>query len=1103
MVKVAIDKSESEETDSAPVRRKSRWKLKLFVLLLLTVAVAPSLLSYSGQVPAVLKKLHPGLAGAVKFQSVTLHWWAPVDVTRLKVRDLSELNRNAVDSDSAFLCEAERITTLEPLWRIVLNGGRGTGIVVTSPRLNLIADESGTNIDRTLTAVFGKSAGGNSDQFPFRIILEDGEIVLRSVSTPTPAASDTKSVQAGVTSDPGKHIVGNMMPVVAVVSEIKGTFSTMDTQRRLPEMALAASITSGPAAGVTRNSRLPQRSVHRATRLAAGLDDVVSDFPDVPLEDLAGIDESADATAARIQIRLQPRADEKGRQTIQIGARAVDLRLVQPFLSMLGLEASCEGTISGGIDARLAGATLSEGLVGRLLLKGDAIRVRQHMWAAEEWLHLGTVDATGALAIADDGMLIQDLNVQTEVAELTGSGELRHVRSVSDDADSTDNQQLEVKGSIDLALLASSLRKTLAIHDDVTIRHGRLTFGVRGSTETADDMMSHRPSASRNRGSWQFVAKTEALEATRAGKPLKVDSSMRLDAAGHFADGVPELLKAGLTADFGTVDCSPDGDAWKLSGLVRPESLWQQLQQFADVPETGLHGDVSFQSRIALKGPTIQLTETQLTSSDVQLSSVALDLTPSNPLTSMLDGTIHVSGSGAAIRTVLTPWHDASWLAQHSRVVGDLSASPRREIQLTVRISPENVAAIQRQNVLSVSRSTGRTTAANGSAAASSAFAIDEADVALSMSASSTGRRFDISNGTVRIPGVTALLTGSVAVPEGQTILDLTVDATYDLDQLSRRLFAADSGLSFSGQGRDTFKLSGSPSIISGVRMSSSTSGNDSTPLLSGSGGISWTSANIRGLQIGAASLQATLQNSLIRSAPMQCSLNGGELSVMPQYDLASSRLQLGSGSRIENLQLTQELCRTWLGYVAPMMADSTDVTGVISARVERFMWDINLPENSDVAAQLTIHQAQASPGSSLVPLLEVIDLLRRRNDSGNGFADRSMTLPEQSIPVQVRQGMVIHDGLIMDFAGYRLKTSGSVGMNKQLQMTLDVPLDKNSASGNARTVKVPLRGTIASPQPDTKALLQNLGTHKIQEEVGDQVDKVLNKQLKGLLDKF
>ena len=134
--------------------------------------------------------------------------------------------------------------------------------------------------------------------------------------------------------------------------------------------------------------------------------------------------------------------------------------------------------------------------------------------------------------------------------------------------------------------------------------------------------------------------------------------------------------------------------------------------------------------------------------------------------------------------------------------------------------------------------------------------------------------------------------------------------------------------------------------------------------------------------------------------------------------------------------------------------------------------------------------------------MLEIVDLLRRR-DPSDGLASKSLTLPEQTIPVQVRQGFVVHDGLIMDLAGYRVKSSGAVGLNEQIQITLDVPLEKSTAGSNVRTVKVPLRGTITHPQPDTGSLLQNLGTQKIQEKVDDEIDKTLNKGLNKLLNRF
>ena len=1133
MVKVALDTTNSTASPdpgvkSVPAPRQSRWVLKLLLLGIVLVAAAPSLISVSGQAPSILMRFNSKLGKAVTFQRLKMHWWAPVEITGLKIRDLSDIHKDLSISDAPLLCEIERAVTMEPLWRIAMNAGRGTGVALKSPQLNLIADERGTNIDRTVTAIFGVSNdSSDSVRFPFRVTIEDGAVVLRSNIAPN-------LVDPALTTPPISNQIETTVPTVvsseiaASVSSINGSFSTMDTERWLPEMKLTAAIqrvASDALAGQTQN---PKNSPKRNPRLAAGLDEVVNDFPDVPLEDLAGLDESGDSTGARIQVNLKPRADEKGRQTIQVGARDVDLRLLQPFLSMLGLEASCSGVVSGGIDARLAGANVSDGLVGRMMLQGIGVRVRQQTWAADEWLTLGNVDATGALAVAEDGILVQDLNIHSDVAQLTGSGELRYASGAGTDSTTGNSRQVEIKGSVDVARLSSSLRKTLAIHDDVSIEKGRITFGLRGSTSHTDDVgsiLTPGNSSAANvaaavnslavavpislttsfsqKAKWQLVIKTEELAAIRAGQPLVVDSTMRLDAVGPFIHGLPELSRARLTADFGTIDCAPDKAAWKISGTVQPGALWQQLRQFADIPEPGLRGDVSFQSRVALHGETIQLTDLQLNSSDVKASSMAIEITPSNPLTSMLDGTVHLEGSGAALRTLLSPWHDASWLSERANVVSDLTATPTREIQLAVRVSPENMANVQRSNVLSVSSTHGHAVVSSRAVTAPSTFLVDEADVNLSLLAKNSGQQFDIQKGTLKLPGLSALVSGVVSVRENELQLEVIADTTYDLDILSRRLLTADSALRFSGQGRDQFQITGSPSALSGVSQGATNSNSVSASQFKGAGTVKWASAEIWGLQIGEASVQASLENSLLRTAPIQCLVNGGQLNMMPQYDIASSRLQLGTGSRIQNLKITPELCRTWLGYVAPMLADSADVKGEVSARVERFLWDFDTPGNSDVLAQLTIHQAEAAPGSSLSSLLEVVDLLRRTGDSSQSLTARSLVLPEQTIPVQVRQGFVAHEGLIMELSDYRMKTSGAVGLNKELQMVIEVPLEKSTAAGSGRSLKVPLRGTMTQPQPDTGALLQNLGTRKIQEKLGDQVDKTLNKQLNKLFDKF
>ncbi len=127
-------------------------------------------------------------------------------------------------------------------------------------------------------------------------------------------------------------------------------------------------------------------------------------------------------------------------------------------------------------------------------------------------------------------------------------------------------------------------------------------------------------------------------------------------------------------------------------------------------------------------------------------------------------------------------------------------------------------------------------------------------------------------------------------------------------------------------------------------------------------GGISWESGLLWGLTLGPASVKANLDKGVLRTQPIQCSVNTGSMSIMPQIDLTSGRIQMGTGSRIENVDLTPELCRDWLAYLAPMFADAAEVEGKFSARVNEFDYHSATPEQSLITGTLTVHNAQANP---------------------------------------------------------------------------------------------------------------------------------------------
>jgi hypothetical protein len=1089
MVKVALAQEAGEEPQEPRPRRRRRPLLRLTMLLLVVIAAAPSALTYSGQAQTLLSRWKPELGAAISFQSLQLHWWAPVEVRSLKVLDLSTADGEATTErvSEAILFQADVVATSQPLWKLVLERAREVRIRLTAPVAYLATRGETTNVQQTLERLTGPASEGGGDTFPFVLTIENGTIHC-----------------AVETAESGSGQVAKSIPLSAVIEKIQGEVSTVHAESRLPAIQLSASVRSSGEVAV------PDQRRPRSRRLTADLEETMRDFPSLPLTELTGETAENAGDATLLRITLNPEVDSLGRQLVQIGSKNLDLQMLQPFLLLAGMSVQTRGVLSGGIDARIAGPNPLDGIAGRILLNGHGVELRDTSWSAGEWLRLGNVQASGAAALAEDGLLIDELSLASDVVTLNGQGELR---LQGEDAQAG-AKHAELTCVVSLPRLAADLRQTLALHPDVKVEKGELTLGLslHGASETGaaagetpgqtSDLISNRGRSELavpgDSGTWKVTATTTGLRILRNNTVLNTDAGLQAEAFGRLVKRTPVLSHAVFKAAFGTLECAPDGEGWHLAGTLDPEQFWQQVRQLTDLPQPGLRSTVTFETGLVLKERSLLLTDAVVESAELQLSSPAMTIDPSAPLTQMFDGTASLQGTAGAFRMLVAPWHDAWWISERSRVQCRLAAAPSQDIDLLVKILPGTVAAIPRPVVRQASTTRRRPVIYTGSLVAENAFVVDEAEMQLSLAARNSGEEFDVRKGFVRLPGVLADLTGVVAIDGGELNVSLNAATDYDLQALSQRVFIPESGVYFEGRGKTNFTLKGFPAVYAEETYPPA----NRPPRFVGSGTLAWTAGAFQGLQIGPAELSLELQDYMLRSGPIRCQINGGEASLVPQYDIARSLLALGTGSRVENLQLTQEFCGAWLGYVSPLLAASLDVQGTLSARVEQFLWDFEQVGNSAVAGQLTIHQAHAAPGGSLTVLLEVFDLIRRKSGESGAVAERRLLLPEQTVAVRVAQGFVAHEGLQMELAGYRLSSSGAVGFNQQLQLVLDVPLEKNTG-GRGATIRVPLRGTVKQPMPDTAAMLQALGTQQLQNQLGDKLDQTINRQLDNLLKKF
>jgi len=1011
MVRVPLEEqSETEQVAAVTPRRKRgflRFPLKVLLLLTLLVLLAPSLITWTGAAPAVLQKFAPALAGAVHFQSCTLHWWTPVEIRQLTVEDLSG---SPADRQERPLLAVNRISTTQPLWQLARALGAGTEILIEDPELSLRSSAAGSNLLTTLERLAGAdSPSGSSPRLPeLRIRIRRGTVVAVH--------------QAGAVS--------------------------------------------GADAGESLSAVL--RDVECSLRLQS-----VDQFPALSLT--ARLEDSAGS--ADLELHFDPQLDESGRQKLQAGATKLKLAALRPFLEAAGGGLEAEGEISGGLDARLAGASLSSGAAGRLLLNGTGIRVRSNSWADGEWITLGTVTAEGALALATDGLAIDELSIASDCLTVSGNGELRAAGSTAGNAG-----QLELVCTASMPELINPLRRTLGLASGVSLSSGQLTVSLKAPGGAA--------------GHWDLSAGTSELQLLNSAGRQMVPS-LKLEAAGMLADGAPRLATARLTAPCGTLDCQPQQELWKVAGTLDPQQLWQLLSQFSDLPAPGLKSALKFETLAAVEGADLLLTALTVTSADLRCTSSALKI----PFGSggIPSGVMELQGTAAAMKTLAAPWHDAWWLSEKAMVECRFESAAGQPFGLQLKAVPLQVANAPAAAVRAVSsRRPPVTTQPQNGMISESAFIVDQAELQLSLLPLSTGTDYEITAGHLSLPGLEANLSGSVATKDG-IFVKATADTQYDLAVLQSRVFTPNSGVELVGAGTTQLTFSGDPLVYS-----ETTPPDGSKVRFTGGGTVAWQRVTFRGVTLGPADARLTLADYLLESAPIQCSLNNGQAVLTPQFDLWGCRLALGAGSRVEQLQLTREFCAAWLGYVNPLLADAVEVQGALSVRVEQLLWDFNSLKDCHAVGELTIHEAAAAPGGGLTPLLAVLEAARRRDLAAAATVDTSrfqVGMPMQRIPFRVEQGMVTHQGLQLEAAGYRLATSGSVGLAGQLQLTLDVPLEKAASGG--RTARLPIRGTITRPQPDTAALVQTLAADQLQKRLGDKVDRTVNQQLNRLLERF
>ncbi|MEA1951246.1 MAG: hypothetical protein U9N87_07675 [Planctomycetota bacterium] len=249
-----------------------------------------------------------------------------------------------------------------------------------------------------------------------------------------------------------------------------------------------------------------------------------------------------------------------------------------------------------------------------------------------------------------------------------------------------------------------------------------------------------------------------------------------------------------------------------------------------------------------------------------------------------------------------------------------------------------------------------------------------------------------------------------------------------------------------------------------------------------------------------------------IRVEAAQVSVSGREIPRGWKTQPIDARLRIADGllateplTLFSHSEFTPGACRDFLRFVAPILADITTVEGRFSLKLEQWKVPLAAPKQTTGEGVFEIESLNVSP-SPLVA--NIADLLR--------LDPNLVEVKDCPVKFIMKDERIEHVNLIFYIEGIQVRTTGSVGLDETLDMTVEIPVPKHLLSEKLlgkgplitaikdQTVVLPVGGTLSKPTIDSKRLggaIQSMvrGTMK---SLGREEESKVEGVIKGLIER-
>lgn len=378
------------------------------------------------------------------------------------------------------------------------------------------------------------------------------------------------------------------------------------------------------------------------------------------------------------------------------------------------------------------------------------------------------------------------------------------------------------------------------------------------------------------------------------------------------------------------------------------------------------------------------------------------------------------------------------------------------------------------------------------------------------------------------VDGTTAdvAVQGSIAKLTEACNTDLQGEWNLDPEKLNEMVRWAAKDFEIQGTTKQQFAMKG-PLFTSGSggveTVVVSTRPNTPRPLLpkayQANTGFSWTGGKAYGINFGGTNIRASLNDNVVSMGEVAIPFDNGTIRLNPQIYLQAddTQIALAKGKVLEDVTFTPEMCKQWMMYVAPIVANSTNTKGKMSVTIDDSVLALSDPFASRISGTIEVQEATFGPGPQFRELVTTVQQVKSLFDGKplNLDAinrDTWAALPNQSAKFEFRGRRIFHDQLRAQIGEVPIITSGSVGEDQSLDIVAYVPImdewvaNRRELAGlKGKAISLPIRGTVSKPQIDSNALRQltrDLATQAasglLQNELQKGLDKGLGKLFGG-----